>query len=566
MNMKNLNNTGTLHNALNKKSKVTGKLLFLFLCFLFISFAGYMFFINNKYISSYDEGITIYGACRILDGEIIYKDFWTVYAPGQFYILAGLFKLFGTRILTERVYSILIHILLAACAYFLAKRFSGRWAGLFVVFLTLLWIMFVPLYGLSLYPSLLLGIVSCIFTIKFIDTNKFNWLTLAGICTGLTILVRHDLGLYTYIAETITIILFIYRSSIQRSVGKKLVVTFRNYFVFVTSTGIVVLPVALLLLIHVGSKELIWCLITVPITILSEFRSLPYPSLISSIAAIQSGQKTLIDFIQLTAYKFIFYIPVILFFCTLQIVFLNNTKGNYRKEQWGKVLMILVGILFFHYTWNRTDLLHMVAVNIIAFIMLAACLFQPRRYKSGKHPSFLQPFFIILSIITIIVLIQYAFVATSSRIKELVNVNIERARCVRTVPSEAKTQELAVNYIQRHVPLNEKIFVCNAQHQNILINDIAFYFLSERHCAGKFHELHPGVATTLPVQEYIINELEKHSVNYIVVVTSPAVVSKEPNKSSRYSGVAKLDNYIRTYFTAVERFGYYIIAKRRKIK
>jgi len=33
----------------------------------------------------------VYGACRVLDGEIPYRDFWIPYAPGYYYFVAWLF-------------------------------------------------------------------------------------------------------------------------------------------------------------------------------------------------------------------------------------------------------------------------------------------------------------------------------------------------------------------------------------------------------------------------------------------------------------------------------------------
>ena len=43
----------------------------------------------------YDEFLSLYGADRVLHGEIPYRDFWTMYGPAQFYVLAGFFKIFG---------------------------------------------------------------------------------------------------------------------------------------------------------------------------------------------------------------------------------------------------------------------------------------------------------------------------------------------------------------------------------------------------------------------------------------------------------------------------------------
>src|SRR4051812_4396531 len=66
-----------------------------------------------------DEGFSAYGAQRILNGEIPYKDFWTIYLPAHYYFLALVFKIFGTTLWVERVWSILGQFLMSVMVYFL---------------------------------------------------------------------------------------------------------------------------------------------------------------------------------------------------------------------------------------------------------------------------------------------------------------------------------------------------------------------------------------------------------------------------------------------------------------
>ncbi len=40
----------------------------------------------------YDEGIILTGAMRVVAGELPHQDFYANYGPGQFYLIAGLFK------------------------------------------------------------------------------------------------------------------------------------------------------------------------------------------------------------------------------------------------------------------------------------------------------------------------------------------------------------------------------------------------------------------------------------------------------------------------------------------
>lgn len=54
-------------------------------------------------LNVYDEGLVLVGAMRVADGEISDRDFYANYGPAQFYVLAGLFKLFAPSILGERL-------------------------------------------------------------------------------------------------------------------------------------------------------------------------------------------------------------------------------------------------------------------------------------------------------------------------------------------------------------------------------------------------------------------------------------------------------------------------------
>src|ERR1700733_16235986 len=64
----------------------------------------YLFLAIFQRLAIYDEGLVIYSAERVARGEVPYRDFWAVYAPGQFYTLAGIFRVFGFSILTERIW------------------------------------------------------------------------------------------------------------------------------------------------------------------------------------------------------------------------------------------------------------------------------------------------------------------------------------------------------------------------------------------------------------------------------------------------------------------------------
>src|SRR5882762_5180264 len=69
---------------------------------------GVLLLAMRRDLDMFDEGIILSNVMRVLDGEMIHRDFFTVYGPAQFYIIAGAFKVFGENFLVTRIYDLLI--------------------------------------------------------------------------------------------------------------------------------------------------------------------------------------------------------------------------------------------------------------------------------------------------------------------------------------------------------------------------------------------------------------------------------------------------------------------------
>jgi len=94
-----------------------------------------------------DEGTLVYGAVRIVQGQVFARDFFEVMGPGTFYWLAMFFKLFGTTFVATRVClfltslgtALLIYVLtrrlcrkyqLLPCVILFGTYFSGQWPAI----------------------------------------------------------------------------------------------------------------------------------------------------------------------------------------------------------------------------------------------------------------------------------------------------------------------------------------------------------------------------------------------------------------------------------------------------
>ena len=73
-----------------------------------------------------DEGVVLQGAERILRGEVPYRDFFTFYTPGSFYLVALVLKIFGDTLAVARTSLTLAGAGCSLFAYLLARRVCSR--------------------------------------------------------------------------------------------------------------------------------------------------------------------------------------------------------------------------------------------------------------------------------------------------------------------------------------------------------------------------------------------------------------------------------------------------------
>jgi hypothetical protein len=82
-----------------------------------------------------DEGTLLYGAVRVTEGQVPFRDFFEVMGPGSFYWLAAFFKLFGTNFAASRIPVALASFGIALLMYFLMRRLKTGYSALPAAFL-----------------------------------------------------------------------------------------------------------------------------------------------------------------------------------------------------------------------------------------------------------------------------------------------------------------------------------------------------------------------------------------------------------------------------------------------
>ncbi|NIM19612.1 MAG: hypothetical protein GTO51_04430 [Candidatus Latescibacteria bacterium] len=519
----------------------------------------------NTGLSIYDEGLCVYGAVRVLDGDLPYRDFWTIYAPGQFYVLAGLFKLFGAYLIVERIWSAIVALSIVFLTYLLSKSFVHQTYALLAALMALIWLGSGRYFAIPMHPALLFSLLGTYFVIRYLFEARNMWLFLAGISVGITTVLRHDFGFYSFVSIVLIIIGLNVSGEVKASTTlDKSSRTFKSVVPFLAGLTVVLIPTSILLVSAVPVNDLRYDLISFPLTVFPKVRALPYPAPIPNPLFVLSGQISFVPYAKEIFYRAPFYASISIYaaaLISLRSQIRRRGTAADRKKVWGVIIFLVTSIVLHHNARVRTDTLHLVPALVMASILFSMLLSEISRMRKYRGVCWFLAFlfcFFALSRPVWRTLQRATRIGSST---SSLSVRLDRFWGMRWDPEEIDYLK-AIDFVRANVPKNQKLFVGNVRHDRIFVNDILFYFLSERHSATKYHELHPGLATTERIQQEIIGDLDSHNVGIIVLRYEDKI---EPDDSGVSSGVTDLDLHIRENYNLIQRFGDYSIWKRKTV-
>src|SRR6187401_934625 len=165
--------------------------------------AWYWLLYFNRSTNLLDEGSTAAQAMRLVNGELIYRDFFTVVTPGSYYTVAALFRLFGENLMVLRWAALvtglgILLITLTVGRHVMVWPFAAA-AGL----LTTVWGWFMVTPNFYSLEAALLSLMALACYVH--GAPKVRWMVLAGIAAGATVMVKQNVGAYTAAGVFITI-------------------------------------------------------------------------------------------------------------------------------------------------------------------------------------------------------------------------------------------------------------------------------------------------------------------------------------------------------------------------
>ena len=141
-----------------------------------------------------DEGIILQGAQRIVDGQVLYRDFFSFFTPGSYYLLALLFKVFGSSMLVARTALAVYGAFFSLFTYLLARRVCARRVALAVALLVTLTCLPWRFMVLHNWDSTLFACATVYCAVWLLQAPHWGWAFATGSLASLTILFEQSKG------------------------------------------------------------------------------------------------------------------------------------------------------------------------------------------------------------------------------------------------------------------------------------------------------------------------------------------------------------------------------------
>lgn len=508
---------------------------------------------------TYDESLSLYGAVRVLHGQVPFRDFWTIYPPGEFWTLAGAFRLFGVSVLSDRVVFIAANAITAvAMIYVLDRLTERRWLSRVAAGTALLWMCSRPAYAFPIYPSVAMIMVAVACMVRRWESGRTQWTLWAGAALGVSALFRHDLAVYALIALGVASVV----DQQRRAAAERGGFVGADFVRMCCVGGLVVLPVAVWLLVEVPGKDLYYDLVHVPGAIYAKVRSLPFPTVSQTLHGFVHPRTPDEPALGNIEYNIV-WLPVLAVLAAVPLIISGwRKRGGDAWRFTGVLALTLLTALLFLKGFVRVSPLHM-APGVVAAFALLACLVAALP-RAGVGVRICVLFVVAWASLCALASLHTDYLEFRHNVRMVRGTSrdgltlaaacrpeagLERARCM-FLPDDGKQ---AILFLESESKPDERIFVGVPRYDILHASGIPFYFFSGREAATKWYDFVPGVETTAPIQNEMVCEIESNRTRY--VVRDDTQFDTEPNESRLSSGVNVLGQYIDRNYALQRRFG-----------
>jgi hypothetical protein len=405
----------------------------------------------NRSTNLLDEGSTAAQALRVLNGELIYRDFFTVVTPGSYYTVAWLFGLFGEQLIVLRWAALVTGIGIVFTTLLVARHIVSWPFAAAAALMTTAWGWFL---GAPNFYSLEAGLLSLVALACYLHgAPSPRWLIAAGVATGCAAMVKQNIGAYAAAGLFITI-----WASMLFDRHRDLFGRLKMSAQFVAGICVPAVPTLLWLIVSGAGPYLYESWVYYPFTRYPERFARPFPAFFPFAFDEQFEGWT----------KIVIYLPVLVLPLAIAAIgilswrFQRRADMSAKREGHALLAITAVGGLTLLQAWPRADVTHILFGLHATYILLAyACYNVWRLLATIPGPrAVVSGVAMIIAMVPLAILLRQAQLRTDWEYQNYVApLRAERAKGISTGFVEAQRIDTVTRYVTEHTAPDDYVFV-----------------------------------------------------------------------------------------------------------
>jgi hypothetical protein len=501
----------------------------------------------------FEEGFMLVFPERVLAGAFPNKDFLHLYGPGSLWVLAGIYRVFGTALVVERLVG-LVQVMAIVFGVFMLARRWGRSVALGCGLLSLLFIVPTGLTALAWVGGVGLALLALVALAASRDRTELprarRLALVAGLLMGFALLYRIDL----VIAVALSVVALAWGAS--RAVQRR----------FAIGLGLGLAPYVIHL-VTAGPDNVVRGMITDPLFNLRGGRSLPLPpawdhfnSAVQSVAELISLRwpiPTLNGPAQLAIWFYLLAASVVAL-VAIAVWAVRRDPGSVRPRVLLAVAGFSVGIL--PQALQRADGIHLAWVSCVAMAFLPVAVLEVVRARQPRWRTRTVGVVAAGTLLAVVAFVIPNYTVRGYADYALQSVGVHR-RFSHTISHKGRifyygradnaiAATRLTNAVERISKPGQRLFVGPQDLRKTPASDAFFYYLLPQLTPATYYiEMDPGVANAK--DSGLAAELRKSD---ILILSSSWDYWSEPNDSRKF-GPDRPNQVVRNEFCLVGTYG-----------
>lgn len=499
-------------------------------------------------VTSFDARVVDLGAMRICAGDVPYRDFWTMYSPGAFYVVAGLFAAFGKHLVLSNALGVVTAAAgVAAFHRFATVVLDARRATLPTLLFAVAYFSTGYHRGFQSYPPAILCICLAATEIaRFAADGVRRRIVVAGVLLGAAAIFKHDIAGYACIAAAIVLVTAGSPAGVSR---------WKTAALLAACAAVVALP-PYAALWRVAGDDMVRDLVVFPLTDFPRARNQGFPPIVPRLAGLGGADsvRAVFDWAK-------FYAPIVV--AAASLVTLRRRRAAFTVTGRAGLLLVVVAFpLFVHAAQVQLNT-HLVTLAGFGALLGVAALTATHADRAlGRLVAG-------LAFAWCVVLAGETCWTRWKSLREGTEfVGLPRLAGIRATHRDAEWMRGLAAGIAAAAPADAPLLMVAGRNDVLVYAHGAPYWLADRPFVTRHEELHPAITDTEPVQRRMLEDIAKGPMPVVVVEHRFPAGDLDGIKAQFLGwglpiGATALDAWVAGHYRAGDLFGMYEVMRPR---